>query len=130
MVSYYMVPQGARRMRTYRPVEFNGGRRLPVDVRLEDETYEITAAVPGLKVEDIKLEILDDVLTLSGEIEAPEEAEYLLREVQSGSFSRQIRFPYPVDASGAEAHVENGMLTVRLPKAEQARPKVIQIKAD
>jgi len=130
MVRYYMVPQGSRRMKAYRPAEFNGGRRLPIDVRMEDDAYEIIAAVPGLSVEDIKVEILDDVLTLSGNVQqADEEGDYLVREVHSGPFSRSLRFAEAVDAAKAEAHVENGVLKVRVPKAEEAKPKVIQIKA-
>jgi HSP20 family protein len=117
--------------RRYQPVGFNGGSRLPVDVKADTEAYEITAAVPGLKADDLKIEILEDVVTLSGKVAEREEENdgYLLRELALGEFSRSLRLPDPLDASKAEAVVENGVLTLRIPKAEEARPKTIKVKA-
>jgi HSP20 family protein len=127
-LSQYRTP---RAIRWYQPVGFNGGSRLPVDVHADPESFVITAAVPGLKAEDLKIEILDDVVTLSGKIkqEEPEAESYLLRELCLGEFSRSLRLPDPVDAGKAEAKVENGLLTLRLPKTEEARPKTIKVKA-
>jgi HSP20 family protein len=117
--------------RRYQPVGFNGGSRLPIDVKADTEAYEITAAVPGLKPDDLKIEILEDVVTLSGKVaEREEESDgYLLRELALGEFTRSLRLPDPLDASKAEAVVENGVLTLRIPKAEGARPKTIKVKA-
>lgn len=105
--------------------------RLGIDVHSDEEAFEITATVPGMDVEDIKVEILDDVLTLRGEIsETPNgTGEFLLRERVFGKFERRLRLPDPVDAEAAEAKVENGILTVRIPKAEEARPRLIEVKA-
>lgn len=114
------------------PVGFNGGRRVPLDVRADDEAYVITAELPGLTPDEVKIDILDDVVTLSGEIVAEENghSEALLREIpELGSFSRRLRLPEPVDAEQAEASMKNGLLTLRIPKSEAARPKSIQIKA-
>ncbi len=133
MTTYYIAPRTYPRIRRYRPVGFNGGRRLPLDVRVDGDEYVITAAVPGLKAEDLHVEILDDVLTLRAEIQ-PDEVEengkgdYLLREITHGEFSRSLRLPDPTDASKAEAKIEDGLLTVRVPKAEEARPKEIKVK--
>jgi HSP20 family protein len=104
--------------------------RLGIDVHADDEAFVITATVPGMSVEDIKVEILDDVLSLRGEIpEAPNgTGEYLLRERLYGTFERKIRLPDQVDANAAEAKVVNGVLTVRIPKAEEAKPRVIEVK--
>ncbi len=114
----------------YRPMGFNGGRRLPIDVRSDGEAFEIMAAVPGLKAENVQIEILDDVLTLRGKVEAtePEGADYLVREVGMGDFERSLRLPDPVDPGKAEASIQDGILTVRIPKAEEAKPKVIKVK--
>jgi HSP20 family protein len=130
-MSYYMVPSGSRRFRHYQPVRFNGGRRLPVDVHVDSEEYVITAAVPGLLAEDLKIEILDDVVTLSGEVASEEndEERVLLNELSHGSFTRSLRMPDPLDAENAEAQIENGVLTVRIPKSEEAKPKTIEVKA-
>lgn len=132
MTTYYLAPRNYRRMRSYRPVGFNGGRRLPLDVQSNGEEYVITAPVPGFKAEDLQIEVLDDVLTLKGEIESDEVDErdgYLLREIHRGSFSRSLRLPESTDSSKAEAKVEDGLLTVRIPKSEEARPKEIKVKA-
>ena len=85
-----------------------------------------------MTAEDLKIEILDDLVTLSAEVKDKEngDQETLLSEIRrSGELSRKLRLPVPVDPSQAEAKVENGLLTVRIPKAEEARPKVIQVKA-
>jgi HSP20 family protein len=105
--------------------------RLGIDVHADEEAFEITATVPGMDVEDIKVEILDDVLTLRGEVpESPNgSGEFLLRERISGKFERRLRLPDAVDAEAAEAKVENGVLTVRIPKAEEARPRLVEVKA-
>lgn len=132
MTTFFLSPYRAQRaFRWYEPTGFNGGTRMPVDVRADDEAYTITAAVPGLKAEDLKIEILDDVVTLRGQTEAEKDENdgYLLRELCLGEFTRSLRLPDPLDASKAEAAVENGILTLRIPKAEEARPKTIKVKA-
>jgi HSP20 family protein len=111
---------------------FNGGTRLPVDIHVENDEFIITAPVAGLKPEDLKIEILDDVLTLSGEVrsESNGDGDYLLREIHYGEFSRSFRLPSSVEAEGADAKVEDGILTIRLPKVEEERPKKIEVKAN
>jgi HSP20 family protein len=131
MTTYYMVPGRYSRMQSYQPVGFNGGRRVPVDVHANDDEYIITASVPGLKPEDLHVEILDDVVTLRSEIAEEEngDGKYLLREMGVGPFRRSLRLPVPVDSDKAKAKVENGLLTVHIPKAEEVRPKEIKVKS-
>ena len=109
----------------------SGGSRLPVDVREDDESYQISAAVPGLKAEEVEIQVLDDVVTLRLRPQAAETQEqaYLLREIADGEVERSFRLPVAVDAAKAEAVVENGLLRVSLPKAETVRPKQITVKA-
>jgi HSP20 family protein len=109
----------------------NGHRRLAVDVRTDDEAYVISASVPGLKSEDLKVEVLENVVTLRGEIKKPENGtgEIILRERVYGKFERSLRLPDPLDAKNAEAKIDDGVLMVRIPKAEDARPRVIEVKA-
>jgi HSP20 family protein len=130
-MTYYMVPRRARRYQAYHPVGFNGGRRMSVDVHASPEEYVITAEVPGLTAEDLKIEILDDVVTLAGAIQAEEEGERdaILQELPHGSFKRSLRFSESLDADKAEAQLENGLLRLRIPKSEDARPKTIKVKA-
>jgi HSP20 family protein len=131
-MKYYMVPRRASRQRMVHPVEFNGGRRIPVDVHADSDEFVITAMVPGLTADDLEVEILDDVVSLRAEIEPEEngDGEYLLRERAFGRFVRSLRLPDAVDASKADASVENGLLKLRIPKAEEAKPKKIKVKAN
>ena len=99
---------------------------LGVNIREEDEAYVLSALVPGLKAEDLNIQVLDDVLRVEGEYNA-DETKYLLNELPSGSFSRTLRLPAAIDADHVEAKITEGVLTLRLPKAESARPKKIKI---
>ena len=107
----------------------NGTRALAVDVLATDDAYVLTAAVPGLRAEDLKLEVLGDTVTVQGEVAEPaaEDGEWLLRERRHGAFARTLVLPVAVDGAAAEASIDNGLLTVRLPKVEVARPKTIKV---
>ncbi len=131
MHGYYRGYPRRRRWNGYRPIGFNGGRRMPIDVQSDDEAYLITAAVPGLSAEDVTVEVLDDLVTMSGEITLEEngDSQKLLSELHQ-SFYRQVRLPEAVNADEIEAKVEKGLLTVRVPKADGARPKKIEVKAE
>jgi HSP20 family protein len=110
---------------------YSGGSRLPVDVREADEAYEITAAVPGLKAEEVEIQVLDDVVTLRlhPQAESAEGQDYLVREIGEPAAERSFQLPLAVDSAKAEAVVENGLLRLRLPKAETVRPKQITVKS-
>jgi len=99
---------------------------LPVDVRDEDEAYILTAFVPGLTADELNIQVLDDTVSVEGEYKH-DENQYLLTELPSGVFQRTLRLPTALDADKAEASIDNGILTLRLPKAESARPKVIKV---
>jgi HSP20 family protein len=104
-------------------------RALAVDVLATDEAFILTAAVPGLRAEDLKLEVLADTVTVQGQVDEPavEDGTWLLRERRHGAFARTLVLPVPVDGAAAEATIDNGLLTVRLPKVEVARPKTIKV---
>lgn len=120
---------------TVRPEHFNGGRRMPVEVRADDESYIIRALVPGLTADDVQVEVLDDLVTLrsnGAEDHTQDElqGESLLSELdRRGGAYRRIRLPEAVEAEQVEAKLENGMLTVRLPKSEAKRTKRIEVKS-
>ena len=119
----YQIAQRWARMAGYEPSRDLG---LAVDVREEDDAYILNALVPGLKADDLNVQVLEDVVTISGEFK-DEEAEYLMRELPYGSFSRTLRLPVTLDAGKAEAKITDGVLTLRLAKAESALPKTIKI---
>jgi len=105
---------------------------LPVDVMMKNDEYIITAAVPGLKPEELQVEVVGDVVTLRGETfteQKEEKNDYLLQERRYGKFARTITLPTELDSAKAEAAVENGVLTLRVPKAEASKPKAIKVKA-
>ena len=97
-----------------------------------DEEEVVTAALPGLTPEEVELTIVNDVLTLSGELknqEPTDELRYHRRERTDGKFSRSIQLSFPVDSNKVNATYENGILTVRLPRAEADKPRKISVKS-
>lgn len=103
-----------------------------VDMYQTENEIVVKASLPGLKGDDIQISVVSDVLTLRGETRKEEEineSSYHIRERRSGSFSRSLQLPAPVQADKAKAEFEDGVLTLILPKAEEVRPKTITVKA-
>ena len=127
-MTFYIQPYPYHRM-SRRMAAMNGGssreQLLNVNVRDED-AFVLSALVPGLKAEDLNIQVLEDVVRIEGEFQANEE-DYLLRELPNGSFRRVLRMPSEIDANKVEAKIADGVLTLRLPKAESALPKKIKI---
>ena len=119
----YQMAQRWARMAGYEP---SHDLSLAVDVREEDDAYVLNALVPGLKADDLNIQVLEDVVTIAGEFKE-EESEYLMRELPYGSFTRTLRLPVTLDAGKTEAKITDGVLTLRLAKAESARPKTIKV---
>ena len=103
-------------------------RYLAVNVSDDNDAYVLTALVPGLKAEDLSIQVLEDIVTIEGKI-TESEGDYLLHELPSGSFRRELRMPAPLDAEHVEARIADGILSVRLAKAESARPRTIKVVA-
>ena len=104
---------------------------LAVDVVADDEAYEIVALVPGLEADDVNIEVLNNTVTLRGEFKSTAEGDdkFLVDELPAGRFSRVVTLPTALDPSKAEASVKNGVLHLRIPKAEAHRPKSIKVVA-
>jgi HSP20 family protein len=104
---------------------------IPVDVHASDEAFQVRALVPGLTSEDIEIQVLDDTVTIRGELKAleGEDDDLLLREIPSGRFQRVVRFPDTLDSTKSEARIKDGVLSLWIPKAEEALPKKIEVKA-
>jgi HSP20 family protein len=102
--------------------------RLPLDAYVTAEEIIVLANVPGVKPEDVEITIEGDTLTIRGERPAPiENVNYAMQERTFGKFQRTLNINIPVDANRAEARYDNGLLTLVIPKAEAAKPKVIQV---
>ena len=123
-VQTYPYRRMARRWAEHRERE----QTLGINVREEDEAYVLSALVPGLKSDDLNIQVLDDVVRIEGEYQM-DESKYLVRELPGGSFTRTLRLPAPIDAEHVEANITDGVLTLRLPKAESARPKQIKVNS-
>ena len=115
----------------------DGGKRqeswLPaVDVFDTKESVVLKAELAGMKPDDIQIEVEDNVLTIKGERrfeEKVEEDRYYRVERRFGSFQRSIALPQGVDAEDIQASYEDGILEVRVPKAEEEKPKKITVTA-
>lgn len=125
-MTFYVAPYGTRVVRRMAAQNSESTRSLALDIRDEGEAYLLSALVPGLKAEDLNIEVLEDTISIEGEYRR-EESEFLLNELPSGSFRRALRLPASLDAEKAEARIEDGVLTLRLPKSESSRPKTIKV---
>jgi len=98
-------------------------------VEKENETL-VVAELPGVKKEEIKITFENNVLTISGSRkpnEIDEKANLILNELRSGDFTRSIKFGHDVDTARMSAEMNNGILTITLPKAESVKARVINI---
>jgi HSP20 family protein len=102
----------------------------PVDILESKDSYLIRVELPGMRNEDLKTEVNDGMLTLSGERKFEEPAngvEYHRVERVTGKFSRSFHLPQTVNHDGIKATYRDGILEVQVPKAEEAKPRQIAI---
>lgn len=104
-----------------------------VDIEEQDSAFVLWAELPGVKREDLHIEVDDDVLTIKGErkFEAKEEETKRFQRVERryGAFQRRFSVPQHVDASGIEANLSEGVLELRLPKKPEVTPRRIEVHA-
>ena len=102
-----------------------------INVAEYKDRVQVVAELPGLAKEDVKIQLHDGDLTISGERKAPEnakESEWIRQEIAYGTFSRTIQLPETIDVDKVEAEFSNGVLRITLPKHEAAKPKEIAIR--
>ena len=110
---------------------FMSGWSPALDLYDDKDNFLVKAELPGMKKEDIEIQLHDGVLTLSGERKQEKKfdgADSHRSERFVGRFQRTLTLPSQVDADKVKANYQDGILTVTLPKAEAAKPKQIQIK--
>jgi len=113
----------------------NGGSNWSspaIDMYQTDDDVVVKAALPGMKAEDVQINVTGDVLTIHGETKQQEEKKeksWYIREHSWGAFERSVRLPTTVTSEKAKADFDNGILTITLPKSEQVKPKTITVKA-
>ncbi len=102
-----------------------------VDIREDPEHVTITMDLPGVRPEDVKISLENQVLTVRGEkqqVEEKKDERWHRYERNYGSFERSFTLPSTVEADKIEASTDNGVLTVRIPKAERAKPREIPVR--
>jgi HSP20 family protein len=105
-----------------------------VDVVEEKDSYKVTAEIPGMDKKDLKVEIADGILSISGE-KKEEKSEkdkdrYYHYERSYGSFKREFRLSDGIDPENVEAKYANGVLELVLKKTEKAKPKQVEVKIE
>ena len=105
---------------------------LAINMYETKDEVVVKAALPGVKPEEVEVTITGNTLTISGESKEENEVkekDYVRKERQFSSFTRSVTLPDGLKADQADASFENGVLTLKVPKTEEAKPKTIQVKA-
>jgi HSP20 family protein len=106
--------------------------RFPaINVLANEDGVIVSAKLPGVIAENIDISVKENTVTIAGTRETrvlEEGQKFLRRERRDGDFSRTFRLPFAVDSNGVEAIFENGVLSVSLPRAEEDKPRKIQVK--
>ena len=106
------------------------GWDLALDVAETEDNFVVKASLPGINPDDLEITYNNNLLTIKGEIKEEkdvDEQRYHLRERRYGSFRRSLSLPTSVKPDAIEASYEAGVLTLHLPKAEEAKPKRIPV---
>ena len=117
---------------TWRTIGSGSEVTPPIDVHETADDIVVTASLPGMRSDDVEITMTGQTLTLRGEFTADERVsreQYLYRERRVGSFSRTLQLPVRVQGDNAEATFVDGILTLRIPKAEEVKPRQIRINA-
>jgi HSP20 family protein len=102
----------------------------PVDIEEKDDAYVVEAELPGVKREDVNIELVGNQLSITGEIkERKREGIVRKRTRRIGRFDYRVTLPDQVDADKIEAKLNDGVLTVRVPKSERAQRRRIEVKS-
>jgi len=101
-----------------------------VDIEEREDAYVVEAEVPGVKREDVNIEVAGKELTISGEIKEREREGVIRRRTRRvGRFEFRVALPSEVNPEGVDAKLNDGVLTVRVPKAERAQRRRIEVKS-
>jgi HSP20 family protein len=102
----------------------------PVDIEEQDDAFLVEAELPGVRREDVSIELVGNELSITGEIKDKERKGVLRRRTRRiGRFEYRVRLPDQVDPEKIEANLADGVLTVRVPKTEKAARRTIEVKS-
>ena len=109
-----------------------GSRTMPMEIYETPDAVTVKALVPGVSPADLDVSVQDGVLTIKAKTETPHASDdwnWHLREIGYGEYSRSVSLPTKIDVDQADSRFENGILTITLPKADEVKPRTINIKA-
>jgi HSP20 family protein len=112
--------------------QFGEGQMVPVDVRATNDEVVVEAILPGVKPDEVDITMEGNTLTITGDTSSmiPAREGLLLQEIRRGRFVRTLTLPDGLEADKATATFEDGVLTLRIPKAEQIKPRQIRITTE
>lgn len=105
----------------------------PMNVSETDDQYQVECEVPGLEMDDLEVYVTGDQLTVTGrraEMIPEQDVTVHRHERDAGRFSRAVTLPGPVAGDKTQATLSDGILTIRIPKTEEAKPRKIRVRAD
>ena len=117
---------------SWRPTGFGTTFTHGLDVYRENDELVVKAEVPGVEAEGLNIDINEESLIIKGETKTEEEIkqeDYYRRECRYGTLTRSVPLPAGLNIDKAGAELENGILTVTIPKSPSAKPKVVKVKA-
>ena len=131
-MAMYIKPYRSRRYRLNTSQEaVERDVHVPLNVRKEDGEFVIEMIVPGLTPDDLDIEIIKNKVIVQGEFLAGGDDEsYLRQEIPTGKFQREIKLPKTLEVEGSQANLEHGVLSLRVPVAEEALPRTIKVKTN
>lgn len=109
-----------------------GVHQLALDLTEDDENVVVKTTIPGVSEDDVDISVSDNILTISAETEDSREEQskgWHMRELRYGKFARSVQLPTEVNIDKADAEIENGILTITLPKTEPGPVQKIAVKA-
>jgi HSP20 family protein len=109
---------------------------MPIDCYASSDHAVVLASLPGIHPDDVSVSVEDDTLTITGSVtgerkqqdEHGEAVTWYMAEIQRGSYERRIRLPFPIEESKVEAQFSHGLLRIKLPKQEAAKPRRIPVQ--
>jgi HSP20 family protein len=110
--------------------QFAEGQLVPMDVRADEDAVVVEAILPGVKPEEVDITVEGETLTIAGDTSSEtseQKGSVLLQEIRRGRFSRTLTLPAGLEPDKATATFEDGVLTLRIPKAEAVKPRQIRI---
>jgi HSP20 family protein len=128
-----LFDEGFSRPWRFLPVQEQQEWAFPIEMSESEHEIDVKAALPGVKPEEVEISVTNDVLTIRAEHREESEdkkKDYYRREIRYGTYHRSLALPVAVETEKADARFENGVLFLKLPKAEAVRPKQIKLTGD